>query len=398
MTFLEEALAIKDETIALRRDFHRHPELGFEETRTAGIVARYLKDLGLSVTTGVAETGVIGLLQGQSTGPNLLLRFDMDALPIQEETGAEYASGIPGVMHACGHDSHVAVGLSVAKLLAAHREELPGTVKFVFQPAEEGGGGAERMVEAGVLEDPKPDYAMGMHVWNEKPVGWYALNPGPMMAGAEFFSVKITGKGGHGAAPHKSVDPVVAAAQIITALQTIAARNINPLDSAVISVCTVDAGTAFNIIPQEAVFSGTIRTFKPEVFEIVKGRFEEIINRIAAAMGCQAEVSMERVTLPVTNDPDLVALMADVVKEVDPDAEIDSTLQTMGSEDFSFMMDELPGCFVMVGSANPAKGLNYGHHHPKFDIDEACLPQAVAIIAQGAMAVLKRDPKSSAQR
>lgn len=398
MTFLEEALAIKDETIALRRDFHRHPELGFEETRTAGIVARYLKDLGLSVTTGVAETGVIGLLQGQSTGPNLLLRFDMDALPIQEETGAEYASESPGVMHACGHDSHVAVGLSVAKLLAAHREELPGTVKFVFQPAEEGGGGAERMVEAGVLEDPKPDYAMGMHVWNEKPVGWYALNPGPMMAGAEFFSVKITGKGGHGAAPHKSVDPVVAAAQIITALQTIAARNINPLDSAVISVCTVDAGTAFNIIPQEAVFSGTIRTFKPEVFEIVKGRFEEIINRIAAAMGCQAEVSMERVTLPVTNDPDLVALMADVVKEVDPDAEIDSTLQTMGSEDFSFMMDELPGCFVMVGSANPAKGLNYGHHHPKFDIDEACLPQAVAIIAQGAMAVLKRDPKSSAQR
>jgi amidohydrolase len=327
-----------------------------------------------------------------------LLRFDMDALPIQEETGAEYASESPGVMHACGHDSHVAVGLSVAKLLAAHREELPGTVKFVFQPAEEGGGGAERMVEAGVLEDPKPDYAMGMHVWNEKPVGWYALNPGPMMAGAEFFSVKITGKGGHGAAPHKSVDPVVAAAQIITALQTIAARNINPLDSAVISVCTVDAGTAFNIIPQEAVFSGTIRTFKPEVFEIVKGRFEEIINRIAAAMGCQAEVSMERVTLPVTNDPDLVALMADVVKEVDPDAEIDSTLQTMGSEDFSFMMDELPGCFVMVGSANPAKGLNYGHHHPKFDIDEACLPQAVAIIAQGAMAVLKRDPKSSAQR
>lgn len=398
MTFLDEALSIKDETIAMRRDFHRNPELGFEEIRTAGIVAARLKDLGLAVRTGIGETGVIGLLRGQSEGPVLLLRFDMDALPIQEETGAEYASESPGVMHACGHDSHVAVGLSVAKLLAAHREKLPGTVKFVFQPAEEGGGGAECMVEAGVLEDPKPDYSMGMHVWNEKPVGWVALNPGPMMAGAEIFSVKITGKGGHGAAPHKSVDPVVATSQIITALQTIAARNINPLDSAVISVCTVDAGTAFNIIPQEAVFSGTIRTFKPEVFEKVKERFEGIINHIADAMGCQAEISMERVTLPVTNDPDLVALMADVVTKVDPGAKIDPAHQTMGSEDFSFMMDDIPGCFVMVGSANPAKGLNYGHHHPKFDIDEACLPQAVAIIAEGAMEILKRDPKSSAQR
>ena len=393
MSFLDEALAIKNEIIDLRRDFHRHPELGFEEKRTAGIVAQRLEDLGLQVKTGIAETGVVGILKGQAAKPVILLRFDMDALPIQEETGADYASGIPGRMHACGHDSHVAVGLSVAKLLAAHQDEIPGTIKFVFQPAEEGGGGAERMVKAGVLEDPRPDYAMAMHVWNEKPVGWYALNPGPNMAGAHIFSVELTGKGGHGAAPHQSVDPVVAAAQIIIALQTITSRNIHPLDSAVVSVCTLQAGTAFNIIPQEATFSGTIRTFTPEVFKTVKTRFESIVNHTAQAMGCVADISMERITLPVINDPDLVALMGEVVRKLDSKAIIDPSHQTMGSEDFSFMMDEIPGCFVAVGSANPEKGLDYGHHHPKFDIDETCLPQAVGILAEGALQILKNDPK-----
>jgi amidohydrolase len=391
MSMLDEAFALKDYTIERRRDFHRHPELGFEETRTAGIVADTLKELGLDVTSGVAETGVVGLLKGAADSPVLLLRFDMDALPIQEQTGAEYASENPGKMHACGHDSHVAVGLSVAKLLAKRREQLQGTIKFVFQPAEEGGGGAEKMVREGILEDPKPDYSMAMHVWNDKSVGWYALNPGPMMAGAEIFSVRITGKGGHGASPHQSVDPIVAVAQMITALQTITSRNVNPLESAVVSVCKVEAGSAFNIIPQEANLSGTIRTFKPEVYETVETRFREIIAGVAGSMGCEAEISLERITFPVQNDPALVALMTEVVKEIDPDGIIDSTHQTMGSEDFSFMMQDIPGCFVMVGSANHEKGLDYGHHHPKFDIDEACLPYAVALMAQGAMEILARN-------
>jgi len=391
MSMLDEAFALKDYTIERRRDFHRHPELGFEETRTAGIVADTLKELGLDVTSGVAETGVVGLLKGAADSPVLLLRFDMDALPIQEQTGAEYASENPGKMHACGHDSHVAVGLSVAKLLAKRREQLQGTIKFVFQPAEEGGGGAEKMVREGILEDPKPDYSMAMHVWNDKHVGWYALNPGPMMAGAEIFSVRITGKGGHGASPHQSVDPIVAVAQMITALQTITSRNVNPLESAVVSVCKVEAGSAFNIIPQEANLSGTIRTFKPEVYETVETRFREIIAGVAGSMGCEAEISLERITFPVQNDPAIVALMTEVVKEIDPDGIIDSTHQTMGSEDFSFMMQDIPGCFVMVGSANHEKGLDYGHHHPKFDIDEACLPYAVALMAQGAMEILARN-------
>lgn len=395
MTFLDEARRIEAYTVERRRDFHKHPELGFEETRTAGIVAETLEELGLEVTTGVGGTGVVGLLRGKVDSPVLLLRFDMDALPIQEENEVDYASETPGKMHACGHDSHVAVGLSVAKLLAPVRDSLNGTVKFVFQPAEEGGGGAMRMVEAGVLKDPVPDYAMGMHVWNDKPVGWYGLTRGPAMAGAEIFTIKLTGKGGHGAAPHQTVDPVVASAQIITAAQTIVSRNVSPLESAVISICQVEAGAAFNIIPQEAVLKGTIRAFKPEVFAIVENRLEALAHGIAEAMGCTAEISSERVTLPVTNDSGLVGVMADVVRACDPEAKIGHDLRTMGAEDFSFMMDEIPGCFIFVGSANAEKGLDFAHHHPRFDIDEACLPYAVAILAQGAAEILKEQPKSS---
>lgn len=392
MNFLDNAMRIKDETIALRRDIHSHPELGFEEMRTSKIVADTLESLGIPVTRGVAKTGVVGILEGVKKSPVLLLRFDMDALPIIEDTGVDYASQNKGVMHACGHDSHVAIGLSVAKLLSEKRDTLKGTIKFVFQPAEEGGGGAERMVEAGVLENPKPDYSMGVHVWNDMPVGWYGLTDGPAMAGAEIFTVKITGKGAHAASPHQGIDPVVAAAHIITALQTITSRNVAPLESAVVSVCKVQSGTAFNIIPQEAVLSGTIRTFKPTVFSKIKDRFEKIVDDVAHAFDCEAEINIQRVTYPVINDEDLIRLMTDVVSDIDSDGRVDHKLQTMGSEDFSFMMHDIPGCFLMVGSANPDKGLNYGHHHPKFNIDESCLPYAVAILAQGAVKILEKNP------
>jgi amidohydrolase len=388
MTILDDALAINEETIARRRDLHRHPELGFKEYRTSQIVAETLTSLGFDVTTGIAETGVIGMLRGQADSPVLLLRFDMDALPIQEETGAPYASQEPGRMHACGHDCHTAVGLSVAKLLAARREQIPGTIKFVFQPAEELDGGAARMIAEGVLENPQPDIVMGMHVWNERPVGWYGLTPGPSMAGADIFTVKVTGKGGHGAQPHLTADPIIAVAHIVTALQTIVARNVDPLDSAVVSVCQVSAGTANNIIPQEAVFAGTLRAFRPETAMMVKDRFYTLIQDLAGSMGCQAEIDFLKVTEPVINDPALAALMAEIAAEVDPNAVIDTAFQTMGGEDFSLMMQAAPGCFMMVGSANPELGLDYGHHHPKFDIDEACLPYAVAIMVKGALKVL----------
>ncbi len=392
MNFLDGALKIKNEIIALRRDFHQHPELGFEEFRTSKIIADWLNSLGLQVKTGIAKTGVIGVLQGMTESPVVLLRVDMDALPIEEQNNVDYASEVSGKMHACGHDGHVAIGLGVVKLLAAHRDRLPGTVKFVFQPAEEGDGGARQMVAEGVLDNPRPDYAMGVHIWNEKPLGEYALTPGPLMAGGEIFSVRIKGKGGHGAAPHKSVDPVATVAQIITALQTITSRNINPLESAVVSVCTVNTGSAFNIIPHEAIFTGTIRTFKPSVFATVRDRFADIVHNIASAMNCDAEISIERVTYPVINDPEITAIMSEVVHQIDRDAIIDSAHQTMGSEDFSYMMQEIPGCFLLVGSANPQKSLDYGHHHPKFDFDETCLPFAVAILAQGVVELLERNP------
>jgi amidohydrolase len=355
-------------------------------------VAQELRDLGLEVTTGVAKTGVIGLLHGAAETPVLGLRFDMDALPIQEETGAPYASVVPGKMHACGHDCHTAVGLSVAKLLAAQKDELQGTIKFIFQPAEEMDGGAARMIAEGVLENPSLDYIMGFHVWNELPIGSYGLVPGPLMAASEIFNVKISGKGGHGAQPHATRDPILAAAHVITALQSIVSRNVDPLDTAVVSVCQVEAGTANNIIPQEALLTGTLRAFKPEVMAIVKERFRTIITEIAGTMGCQTEIELITVTEPVINDEALVALMTEITLEIHPDATIVTNMQTMGGEDFSLMMKKAPGCFMMVGSANPERGLNYGHHHPKFDVDESCLPYAVAIMAQGAMRVLERHP------
>jgi amidohydrolase len=276
----------------------------------------------------------------------------------------------------------------VAKLLAKRKDEIKGTIKFVFQPGEEGADGAAKMVAEGLMDNPKPDFSLAMHVWNTEPVGWYGLNPGPVMAGAEIFNIQITGKGGHGAVPQNTVDPVVAAAQIINALQTITSRNVSPLESAVVTVGTVDAGTAFNIIPQEATMTGTIRTFKSEVFQTVKTRFEDIVYNTARAMGCEAEIEMIKVTYPVENDPALTRIISKVVSEVDPKAEIDLSVQTMGSEDFSFMMQDTPGCFLLVGSGNPEKGLNYNHHHPKFNIDEACLPYAVAILTRSALEIL----------
>ena len=272
--YLKEAKELFTYTQSMRRDFHLHPELGFHEVRTGGIVAKELEALGLEVTKGVGKTGVVGLLEGAKPGPTILLRFDMDALPINEDTGAEYASTNAGVMHACGHDGHTAIGLTVAKILHAHRNDLAGTVKFCFQPSEEGFngeevGGAEMMIRDGVLEGPKVEKTLSMHLWNEKPLGWVNVAKGSVMAGAEQFNIKLTGKGGHGAAPHTTVDPIVAAAQIVTALQSIAARNVAPLHAAVISVTTLHSGTAFNIIPQEAELTGTIRTFDLSVRKMV---------------------------------------------------------------------------------------------------------------------------------
>lgn len=380
--FLQEARELFPYMQSLRRDFHRHPELGFQEVRTAGIVARELLEMGLEVQTGVAGTGVVALLRGKRPGRVVLARADMDALPINEESGAAYASQTPGVMHACGHDGHTAILLSVARLLQAHRDELAGTVKFVFQPAEEGMGGAVRMIEDGVLENPPVEAALALHLWNERPLGWLGIPHGPALAGAEIFKIKVRGKGGHGAAPHRSMDPILAASQMVVALQSIVARNIEPLKAAVVSVCTIHGGEAFNVIPQEVELSGTIRTFEPEVHEKVLERFEVIVYGLAETLGCQAELDLKRVAPAVINHADLAARWQALARQMFPEAEVDgNNYVSMGSEDMAFFFERVPGCFAFVGSANHAKGLDAGHHHPRFDFDEEALPRAAALLA-----------------
>jgi amidohydrolase len=374
---------------SMRRDFHMHPELGFQEVRTAGIVAKELQKLGLEVTTGIGKTGVVAMIEGSRPGPTLLLRADMDALPIIEQTGAEYASQNPGVMHACGHDGHTAILLTVARMLNNSRDQFPGTIKLVFQPAEEGQGGAESMIADGVFDNPKVDVTFGLHLWNEKPVGWLGIAEGPTMAGAEKFDITVTGKGGHGAMPQGAIDPILASAQIINALQSIVSRNVAPLDSAVVSVTQFHGGDAFNVIPQTVELGGTIRTFDPQVRELVLKRVAEITSGISEALGCQAEFRNIRLTPAVVNDSSTIKLVQNAARQVLPELTLDESAPiTMGSEDFAFMMEKVPGCFIFVGSANADRGLNYSHHHPKFDVDEQALSQAAALMAQSAIEIL----------
>ena len=395
--FVKEARALFPYTQSMRRDFHIHPELGFHEVRTGGIVAKELEALGLEVTKGVGKTGVVGLLEGAKPGPTILLRFDMDALPIVEETGAEYASQNQGVMHACGHDGHTAIGLTVAKILQNHREELNGTIKFCFQPSEEGFngeevGGNEMMIRDGVLEGPKVERTLSMHLWNEQPVGWIGIGKGPVMAGAELFTIKLTGKGGHGAVPHLTIDPIVAASQIVTALQSITSRNVAALQSAVVSVTTIHSGTAFNVIPQDAELTGTIRTFDLDVRKKVLERFDQIVRGVGEAMECHVDVDVERISPAVINDDALSEKVQETAHKLLSDSTIDTApYMTMGAEDMAFMQEKVPGCYFFVGSNNRAKHLDYGHHHPKFDFDEEALVRGAALMAAAAVDVLKSN-------
>jgi len=396
--FLAEAKSLFEYTQSLRRDFHMHPELGFREIRTGGIVAKELESLGIEVTKGVGKTGVVGLLEGSKPGPTLLLRFDMDALPIVEETGAEYASKNQGVMHACGHDGHTAIGLTVAKMLNARRDQLAGTIKFCFQPSEEGNngeevGGAEMMMRDGVLDSPKVDMTLALHLWNEKPLGWIGIAPGPVMAGADIFSVKVTGKGGHGAIPNATVDPVVAAANIVSALQSIVSRNVAPLETAVVSVTMIHGGTAFNVIPQEVTLEGTIRTFDSGVRQKVVERFEQIARGVGEGMGCQIEVDIKRLTPALVNNDSVTAQVQETARRVLSESNLDTAgYITMGAEDMAFMLQKVPGCFFFIGSNDKARHLDYGHHHPKFDFDEEALVRGSALMAAAAMDVLGESP------
>jgi amidohydrolase len=379
--FMAEAQAMREELVARRRDLHQHPEIAFEEVRTAGIVAQTLSELGLEVQTGVGKTGVVAMLDGEKDGPTVLVRADMDALPIKEENAVDYVSTVSGKMHACGHDGHTSIALGVAKLLVKHKDKIAGRVKFVFQPAEEVAGGAQAMIKDGVLNDPRPDVSLGLHLWNNLPLGRIGVAEGPVMAGSSIFRIGIKGRGGHGAQPQMTVDPVVCAAQVITALQTIVSRNVDPSDTAVVSVTMVRAGDAHNVIPQSAELTGTMRAFKTEVRDFVTRRMQEIAQGVCAAMGCEAEFEIQHLTIPVVNRPEIAAKLRPKFAEIVGDDNLDANARTMGGEDMAFLMDDIPGMFFFVGSANAERGLNYGHHHPRFDFDEEALPLSVALLS-----------------
>jgi amidohydrolase len=380
--FKAEAEALREQLVAWRRDFHAHPELAFQEHRSAGLIADRLRELGYQVQTGVATTGVVALLEGQQPGPVVMLRFDMDALPVTEENETEYVSQNPGVMHACGHDGHMAIGLGVATLMAHRQDEMAGILKLVFQPAEEDGNGAKAMVKEGVLENPRPDVVLATHVWNEKPIGMVDVSPGAIMAAAEKWTCTVQGKGGHGALPHQTVDPIVATAQIVTALQSVVSRNISPLETAVVTVGTVHGGDAFNVIPPQVDLGGTIRTYSPQVREMVLRRVRETIEGVAMACGAAAELDIVSLTPAVINDADVAEVLRAAAEAVVGAENVFSDVRTMGSEDAAFFMQEVPGCYFFLGSANAERGLNAPHHNPRFDFDEGALPLGVAVMMQ----------------
>ena len=380
-TFVSQAQSNLDQLIAWRRDFHQHPELAFAEQRSAKIISDTLGEMGLHVQTAIAETGVVGTLKGGKPGPTLLLRFDMDALPIQEETGAVYASMKDGVMHACGHDGHMAIGLGVAQILSSQIQKLSGTIVFIFQPAEEGQGGAERMIAEGILEGLDASRSLGLHIWNEKPIHWLGITPGVVMAGSERFEIVVRGRGGHGASPHLARDPVLTAAQLISACQAITSRSLDPLEPGVVSFTVIEAGETWNVIPSSVRLEGTIRTFSEASRMMVIERMKEISNGVCSAAGCQVKLAFERVTPPLVNDADTAAFAAEVAHQLFPAFEIDSEHRVMGSEDMAFFMQEVPGCYLFIGSNNSARNLDAPHHNPRFDFDENALPIAAGLLA-----------------
>jgi amidohydrolase len=377
-----EPEALREQLVDWRRDFHRHPELAFQEQRSAGIIAQVLRGLGYDIETGVAKTGVVALLSGEEPGPVVMARFDMDALPVSEANETDYVSENPGMMHACGHDGHMAIGLGVATLLARHREDLSGTLKLVFQPGEEGGNGAEMMVREGVLEDPRPHVVLVTHVWNEKPVGTVDVTAGPIWAAAERWTCRVQGEGGHGAIPHHTVDPIIVASHIVTSLQTVVSRNVSPMETAVVSVGSFHGGDAFNVIPDHVDLNGTIRTYDARVRETVLRRLRELFKGTAAAYEASADLEIQHLTPAVVNDADVTRVVSASAEAVVGPENVSTGERTMGSEDAAYFTRDVPGCYFLLGSAHPERGLDAPHHNPRFDFDEDALPIGVAVMVE----------------
>jgi amidohydrolase len=391
--FKTEAQALQPQLVAWRRDFHMHPELGFHEVRTAGVVADHLRTLGLEIATGVGKTGIVALVEPDNLpaeAPAVMLRFDMDALPIEEENDVPYRSQTPGVMHACGHDGHTAIGMGVAQVLAQYRNELTGRVKLVFQPAEEGLGGALAMIADGALDMPKPSAAFGLHLWSRLPLDQVVVQPGPLMAGADKVNLVVEGVGGHGAMPHETIDAIVIASQIVLAWQTIVARSIDPMTPAVITVGSFHAGSANNVIAERAELACSIRSFDLETRDLLVRRMREVAEGIGAAHGARCELTFIAGVLPTINSEAGAALMRDVASALFGADQLATQKPAMVGEDMSEFLMRAPGCFVFVGANDPDGPLNSPHHSPTFDFDERMLSTGVALLASTAATYLQR--------
>ena len=375
--------SLQADLVAWRRSIHQKPELGFKEQITADFIAKKLTEWNIKHQTGIAKTGIVAIIHSDRPGKVLAIRADMDALPIQEENEVPYRSLHDGKMHACGHDGHVAIALGTAYYLAQNRQNWSGTVKFIFQPAEEGPGGAKPMIEAGVLKNPDVDAIIGLHLWNNLPLGQVGVRSGALMAAVECFRCKILGQGGHGAMPDQTKDAIVIGSQIVNALQTIVARNVNPLDAAVVTVGEFHAGTALNVIADTAQMSGTVRYFQPQLESFIGQRIENIIAGICQSHDAKYELDYWQLYPPVINDPQITELVRSVAMNVvETPLGVVPECQTMGGEDMSFFLNEIPGCYFFLGAANLEKGLAYPHHHPRFDFDETALSMGVEIFVR----------------
>jgi amidohydrolase len=371
---------LHEEMTAWRRDIHAHPELGFEENRTSDIVAEKLAEFGCEVTRGIGKTGVVGSLRIGNSTRSIGLRADMDALPIEEENDFDHRSTHNGKMHACGHDGHTAILLGAARYLAETRN-FDGQVHFIFQPAEEGIGGAQAMIEDGLFEQFPCDAIFGMHNRPGLPVGQFAVRGGPMMAGGAFFDIDITGRGAHGARPESGIDPVVVASHITTALQSIVSRNVRPLDGCVVSVTQIHSGDAYNVIPQRARLSGTVRAFSRNVLELVQTRMAALAQGVADGFGATANVDYRIIFAPTVNDREEAEFAASICNSIvgADNVERDPPL-IMASEDFSFMLEKVPGCYLNVGNGDGEGACEV--HNPAYDFNDSALPYGASFFAR----------------
>jgi amidohydrolase len=388
---LDSARSIEPRIVSTRRTIHSHPEMGYQEEQTSTLVQARLRDLGIPFKAGLAKTGVVAQIKGElGDGPCVLLRADMDALPIDEQSGVSFSSEVPGVMHACGHDAHTAMLLGAAELILDRKSSFAGTVKLMFQPAEEGGGGAARMIDDGVLSGPDVDAAFMLHVWPDLEVGTVACGPGPQLAGANAFTITVEGRGGHGARPHETVDPVVVGAQIVMAMQTLVSREVDPTVPAVVTLATFHAGNVSNVIPDRAVIKGTIRAFDVALFKHLEQRVREVASGVASALRASIKIEFEMSYPPSVCDPEMAEQLAASSRSLIGGESVFESRPEMGAEDFSFVLQKVPGAMLWLGVKKPEWPEPKPVHTATFDIDESALPIGSSALAGVALDYLKR--------